>query len=528
MAYIRGKKILSRINITLGGTPEEVGAIRKSIAKMGGSVADDASLREIPSAIESIPVGDANYVLVEDSAVAYEKVILSGARSVASVDKIGGMTTLVLDDDGNYLPFPYVHDTAEYFDSYTADFVAGNHTLTAPNDKSQRIPAGDYRLELGYKVQMAEIDIWENGRLRGYSSDDGGGNVDFTTTSSWSILSITFYAPRDVSIYPVLRRAGANVQFKARKTTPSINHIKTTAIKSVGMNIWDEQWESGYIDFATGNLYDEPTLSRSKNFINVKPNTQYYMHNGSWEQTRVGFYDSEYRILGGETSNTFVTPSNCHYIKFYWLGTVYNNDICINKFDTVINGKYSPHKESTLPIPTEVQNIDGYGWGVNENVYNYVDWGAKKFHRVLEKVILDGSDDEVWMIDSGNFKTSIADISTIQGSVERAFAVCDKYEATENTTLPDKSFYCHSTWFGYGSVVFKDSSVTLDVVAWRAHLAESPITLIYTRYTPKVENIPSILSVDTYVPIEEGGSIVFENAQGQAVPNTISYVRRIG
>ena len=126
------------------------------------------------------------------------------------------------------------------------------------------------------------------------------------------------------------------------------------------LNLWDEEWESGYFDISTGNLLVNDTLSRSKNYILVKPDTKYYMYNGSWGEARIGFFDSEFKALGGVNAKTFTTPSNCQYIKFYWLGTTYNNDICINLFDPNINGQYYPYVPSvderfkSLPEPVKL------------------------------------------------------------------------------------------------------------------------------------------------------------------------------
>ena len=48
---------------------------------------------------------------------------------------------------------------------------------------------------------------------------------------------------------------------------------------------------------------------------------------------------------------------------------------------------YKPYNRATLTIPEALKNLDGYGWGVNESVYNYVDFEKKQF---VKRVGYDG------------------------------------------------------------------------------------------------------------------------------------------
>lgn len=63
--------------------------------------------------------------------------------------------------------------------------------------------------------------------------------------------------------------------------------------------------------------------------------------------------------------------------------------------DDIINGlqleagntatAYTPYTERLYVIPEAVQELDGYGIGINENHYNYIDFDAKKFVRMVSK-----------------------------------------------------------------------------------------------------------------------------------------------
>ena len=49
---------------------------------------------------------------------------------------------------------------------------------------------------------------------------------------------------------------------------------------------------------------------------------------------------------------------------------------------------YSPYHKNTYPIPQAILNLDGYGDGVSDDVYNYVDWEEKKYHKRVGRVDL--------------------------------------------------------------------------------------------------------------------------------------------
>lgn len=100
----------------------------------------------------------------------------------------------------------------------------------------------------------------------------------------------------------------------------------------VGINQWDEEWESGLIDYTTGNKTSGNGI-RSKNYISIKANTNYYAHIPVWY--RIAFYDANKIYISGEqiSTNIFITPTNAKYMKLSTnalYGTTYNHDISIN------------------------------------------------------------------------------------------------------------------------------------------------------------------------------------------------------
>lgn len=128
------------------------------------------------------------------------------------------------------------------------------------------------------------------------------------------------------------------------------------AIKTVGFNQWDEEWEQGTIN-AQGQPVDDLNNIRSKNFIPVLASTEYYAKCPSTVYVLAYYYDGNQNFISGAVTvgnQTFTTPSNCCYLKIRTgsYGGTYNNDICINISDLSKNGTYEPYTSSTTSIPT--------------------------------------------------------------------------------------------------------------------------------------------------------------------------------
>ena len=107
-------------------------------------------------------------------------------------------------------------------------------------------------------------------------------------------------------------------------------------IKSIGRQVWPEDWEVGGIN-SNGEFVSYNAI-RSKNYIEVTPNTDYYIQIPS-NSVFVFFYDINKNFISalGEkfvySDRVFKIPSNCHFIAFQMsgnYGTTYNHDITIS------------------------------------------------------------------------------------------------------------------------------------------------------------------------------------------------------
>lgn len=561
---------------------------------------------------------------------------------------------------------PIVTDIFDFITSDNLLPVEANGTVTMVNEYDYDVPS-----EITfYKGQPGAVgaDTFV-GVLTGVASrsiaDETGNNIAATYANR--VVEETRY---DIAYE---RSVPANLP------TPWSKVTKIGGMSRKCRNLWDEQWESGYINLDTGNKGTDANCSRSVNFIGVEPSKDYYLYNGSWDQTRVAFYDGANKYIGYITTAQFTTPANCRYIRFYWSGTTYNDNIMLNEGTTalpyepyynelretkvteiksigdnlinpkwaqpngsyggvtftkntdgsitingtatgevfydliapavggsyilqpntsyyatlnhdfgdndnkyfavgyVVNGAstypiwgnigrvfttpaefsnlvvrvrayagavfnnetiypmivqsnvvvpYEPYKEDVKTIPAEVQALDGYGLGVNENLYNYLEWQpedyVKTWHKNVHKIVFTGAED--WQKSGTN-----------GGGVrfQYAPAVEPKYTTMNDNTVCLSNQYnsvsTTNTWNNIDGVTTNEYTIEIkdsryaDVDAFKAYLAEqyaagTPVEVVYELATPEVTDISEFLPDDNFIRVEEGGTIYAENSYHYEVP----------
>ena len=153
----------------------------------------------------------------------------------------------------------------------------------------------------------------------------------------------------------------------------------------IGKNLWDEQWEQGYID-GSGTLVTNSASIRSKNFIPVQPNTTYYGHysesGGRWT-----YYNKNKQWIGTSTNlnSSKTTPNDCYFLKISTTtsyGGTYLNDIAIYNENIT---SYFPYNGNTYPINLPVENLLDFDsfltsgsatYTLSNGIYNITDKGT--------------------------------------------------------------------------------------------------------------------------------------------------------
>ena len=176
--------------------------------------------------------------------------------------------------------------------------------------------------------------------------------------------------------------------------------------------------------------------------------------------------------------------------------------------------EYSPYTKTSFPIPEAVQSLDGYGWGINESVYNYVDRENRQFVKRVEKLIFDGT--EAWDYAYRRFAVSISKPAAQYTNK----CLCDKYEYNQNVykdSNQEPGVVAHTS-----RVYIRDAGYT-SLSDWKAQLASNPVTIYYELEEPIITDISDILPDDNYIEVEGGGTLTFENEHKLAVPSEITY-----
>lgn len=273
--------------------------------------------------------------------------------------------------------------------------------------------------------------------------------------------------------------------------------ISTNAegIKSVGFNAWDEEWERGWIDGAGVNVSSSVNI-RSKTFIRVLPNTQYYILSKSIEiAPRYYNADKQFISYGANVANGIITtPSDAQYMRFTTPDgvTTYNNDICINLAHSGYrNGEYQPYMLFIRDIDSRIKEAFPNGMRsagtASDKVYNKNGKGYIEKHIGVLDLGAIG-----WVYDDSN-KQFYSEILAFLENVDiwNTNVLCSKY-ATENKIYDDAS-YPHCRGFHTQRIYMVDPSFT-DAATFQA--AMSGVMLYYELAEPIITEYDEPFNLD--------------------------------
>ena len=185
---------------------------------------------------------------------------------------------------------------------------------------------------------------------------------------------------------------------------------------------------------------------------------------------------------------------------------------------------YSPYHKNTYPIPQAILNLDGYGDGASSDVYNYVDWENKQYHKRVGKYTIDGSENIVK--EKSYWVMTVTDFEKPRPSTLNA--ICTNFKTS-------KSFF--NKW---GNIIFRLSSngfVFTDSESKFANANEvkdyfqqNNETIYYELDEEQIIDISDIIDNTFQEPfeVEAGGTLTFHNSNGDGyrlpVPNEEEYI----
>lgn len=537
---------------------------RKAIVYKGGTVGEVAKFDNLASEIASIPSGDVNYLLVDDTDTEYKKQILAGASPLVKIKSVGGMTykcnnlvNLGTVEINTYKEYPISLSTGVKY--YVSAFVESNDTDA---DASLMYFISDDNTEAGYisfarnqRTKKALSFTKNVTKFRLYSSDNYNHSVG--DTSIWKDIMIT---TEDTDIY--------EPYFEGLRDT------KVTSLVSHGKNLLPDDvkdassWVNHNPDWYSYNL----ALPDGWYCISVKLKEEgkgipYFYLNKSTDGGKTYTTSGNVAYSGdGYISTGYMTTGNGLEKNPLWFkvdnkaGIIYRFNfyqLTQSKLDYLYDmqieavelaqepstsyppatyapaTEYTPYKGviDTVTIPDVLRNDAEWGRGVvdyDNTVYsNTYDFNNKQYSKGVSNVIvLDGVTDgrKITMKNSGDrFYVPLSPKGLVNANI--AFITTSRQFKKERWGTSG-SWTC---WIENGTLILKfPTSEFPSITEANAWLAENPIELVYALASPIVTTIEdnAYLPKDNYIEIEGGGTITAVNEHGNAVPFNIAYIRR--
>ena len=283
-----------------------------------------------------------------------------------------------------------------------------------------------------------------------------------------------------VNIEPVQSGSGDPSPDNVR---PISGHTQAV-VKRTGKNVWDEQWEVGEINTNSGANSNDSTRIRSKNYISIVPNQQYYCKSSNdvylffydANKTYIGYYSSTAKGLSFIPSNLANAKSgggsfaNARYMRFRGdTGGSYNNDISINYPST-------DHDYHAGHVQTVTIDLDGTRYGGTLNVETgvlTVDRAAYTFTNGTG--LTEGTDGNAdWLCVKHQISSELWDVD------KRTQNICSHAPFTFANVNGHPHFYTTRNIFQ----LFVPKSVYESLSAFTSSLATNPLTFVAMLSTP--------------------------------------------
>lgn len=452
-----------------------------------------------------------------DSTMVAVKDVPMNACPYAEVVEVGGMTRKCT----NLIPYPYKHTTrTENGITFTDN---GDGTVTV-NGTSTGVA----------EFRFIENNLFEDGKTYTISGTKGDISVDvlfagvtwagkgtFTVTKDMlensTAIRTLIRIPKGVSVsnitvYPMLNEGSVALPYEPY--FEGLRSAPVTEVESVGVNLFD---------------YKSHIKNGLTSVIKVIPNKTLYRNaqignKSSWE-----IYDNADALIGTfssfnfNASNPMVLPSNAAYIK-----TTDDIHTLVNFYlgygsDTT----YTPYTKTTLPIPEAVRALDGYGLGIDDTLYNYIDLGKKQFVRRVKKQVFNGSEDWVAYVPSSTgdctyYRCKIGKLDYAKNDIalSSSYDCVDISYSNANVGVDIANSSSYSSCFVY---VRPADYADMTTSKWKEYLGSNPLTVLYALTTPEIVDISDILPDDNLIAVEGGGTITMVNEYGYEVPSEVTY-----
>lgn len=553
---------------------EDIGSLKEEMSK---NYLDDAKTKRSLDALWKLNQG-ISYQFETDIEKAYQKDIPSGAK-LASVKKIGGRT-IVWNQLVNLNEFENTTINGIVYTKNKDGSISAKGTTSGISHKNinyfKTIASHKYYVGsrgavcggwLAYGLYVPELSSYSMTGEKGTittANMDADASLDFHVWDGVAV-DITFY-PQLVDLTKMFgagNEPSTPEEFEAMFSEDYYPYNEGT-LMSIPVNEVVEQGKNllmlnsiieGRYDVEIG----ERLISEPRADISVKDSCAViktkYEFNGLSLCTDIlptGNYIFSYETIGNEVRDTIYIINNSNIIlqkignisgsakKVYQIQIEDNNQkiaismtsssagSTVRKQISVERGsvvtEYSPYHKNTYPIPQAILNLDGYGDGVSDDVYNYVDLENKEYHKRVGKYTIDGSENIVK--EKSYWVMTVTDFEKPRPSTLNA--ICTNFKTS-------KSFF--NKWgnmifrTGSNGFVFTDSEFKFaNANEVKDYFQQNNETIYYELDEEQVIDISDIIDNTFQEPIEveAGGTLTFCNSNGDGyrlpVPNEEEYI----
>lgn len=194
-----------------------------------------------------------------------------------------------------------------------------------------------------------------------------------------------------------------------------------------------------------------------------------------------------------------------------------------------VNGK--PYYCEEYPIPQAILNLDGYGDGVSDDVYNYVDWENKQYHKRVGKVDLGSLDWHIGASSVSKKYTLRAELNDVRAN--KTSSVKSNIVTALYTTQTGDDSYLNKNGIsllkGTTLSIYDEKYSSAEAVAEFKESIQGTV-LYYELAEEQIIDISDIIDATFQEPIEveAGGTLTFHNSNGDGyrlpVPNEEEYI----
>ena len=520
---------------------EETPASQDKLGMMSAS--DKKKLDDIPGDAQQqindkVPVGEK----VIDSNIASMKVVPKGSGKYAAVNKVGGMS----------------YKSRNLLENKATTQTANGVTFTVNEDKSVTVkgtsttwthlklnqfilPKGNYIITLDGGISKALYptvrDTSNNLIVDGYIMAQNG--FAFTLSENKEVQVNVSVAPNvtvDTTVYPMIRLAtetdttwqpyysGIRNAYVNKITTTGKNLLNITATTQTSNGVtFTVNADKSVAVSGTATAYTRLLLGCET----VLPKGNYVL---SGNLLNSGLYLRVYNINTNEIENDIGNgiDFSSNGTDKYQFFIIVDSDIQVNtivypmlrRATEETNTNYEPYKESILEIPDAIKDLDGYGLGINQNYYNYIDWERKVFVRNCVKVDLGTLD---WtMAITGDFAAYLPTTRYWQkDTTKNAYFLNSHYSIVPFSTYAifSNDKVCSQS-NSSSRVCIYDTEYT-DVETFKA--AMSGKYLVYALETPEEIDISDYLPDDNFLEVAPGGIITAVNEYNYDAPTEIEF-----